>query len=401
MKFSNHFFIGLAVALVLVQIMGCGTSGSQKNQGSVATSGKAPTATPSQTSAESPGEWVLAYRETFDGLKLPKDPRWAENSLEEQDKYSDNGSYFRKKIQGFKVPRSFRISHSFGKDGWLTLESYTRDPSTHLLALAGVESDPGDADNKVLRITSLRHTDGTVVRPTNALPKEYRVCVRGGFADFGTGYMDSSNNGYEGNEDAGPWVSASALSDNGLYWLSILSDVPRPRNNVWIHHHRKAVIDSDNNSYPISEGGPSFTHIWDGKRFVQSGEHPVMMFVVDRENKSSVLDYDRAGQPFISFAAGRWNSEAEVKQIRAVDAYRERTWYDVCIEKTANSFRLTMTGDFRNGGQKTYDALIEGSRVFNFEGTPDYFMFGDPHVNYYRGLAYFDDIRLYVRPDSN
>jgi hypothetical protein len=27
-------------------------------------------------------------------------------------------------------------------------------------------------------------------------------------------------------------------------------------------------------------------------------------------------------------------------------------------------------------------------------GVPDFFMFGDPHNNYYRGSVYYDDIKL-------
>jgi hypothetical protein len=27
---------------------------------------------------------------------------------------------------------------------------------------------------------------------------------------------------------------------------------------------------------------------------------------------------------------------------------------------------------------------------------PDHFFFGDPHINYYEGIAEFDDLKLYV-----
>ena len=73
----------------------------------------------------------------------------------------------------------------------------------------------------------------------------------------------------------GPWWPADdATRQNGFYWLAILDHVPRPHNNTWIHHHRKVVVDSDNHYPPWME-------IWDGSRFVSSGEHPVMMFALD------------------------------------------------------------------------------------------------------------------------
>jgi hypothetical protein len=30
------------------------------------------------------------------------------------------------------------------------------------------------------------------------------------------------------------------------------------------------------------------------------------------------------------------------------------------------------------------------------EGIPDFFMFGDPHNNYYRGSVFYDDIKLEI-----
>lgn len=380
----KHF---LPVLIASLTLAGCAKDGPEIQRPS--TSESAPVA------ASAPPEWVLAYEENFEKSKLPRNVYWKENKLEEADPYSDDGEFFKKANPRFKAPFAYRISQPFSKNGWLTIESYTRDPETTFESMVSLSSDPLNRANNVLKITSPEHTDGTVVRPTNPLPSEYRVCVRAGFASFGTGKLiNNEHNGYAGDETDEPWGSDSSTNENGFYWLAILDSVPMPRNNVWIHHHRKAVIDSDNNTYPSESSNGSWSNIWNGTEFEQSGEHPVMMFVLDPNAPAS----ERTGRPFISLANGSWNSEAQDKQIRAADAYLDDTWYDVCIEKTKEHFRLTMAGDFRYGGKTVYDAAIDLAKTLNPEGTPDYFMFGDPHANYYEGSVYFDDIKLFVRP---
>jgi hypothetical protein len=342
--------------------------------------------------------WELLHRENFEKVSLPATAEWREEPYTEPGRYTDNGDYFREKNPAFKPPRAYRTHGTFGESGWLRYEAYTRNPDTELNALIAIDRDPSAPQKKALRLASPRHTDGIVVRPANPLPAEYRVCVRAGYVDYGTGHVESGTNGYEGSEKAEPWIDASSVNENGFYWLAILSEEPRPRNNVWIHHHRKVVIDSDNNSYP-PEG--SWSYIWDGKKFVRSGAHPVMMFALDKDHKNAVENYDRTGQPFISWAANQWNVEAETKQVRAADAYRDKTWYRVCIEKTREHYALFMSGDFEYGGETSYSAEIPRKRVFDPPGSPDYFMFGDPHANFYRGSAYIGSIELFRRSRSS
>jgi hypothetical protein len=58
-----------------------------------------------------------------------------------------------------------------------------------------------------------------------------------------------------GGECSEPWFNCDSTLQNGFYWLTILDEVPRPHNNIWIHHHRKVVIDSDNNKESWSKSG--------------------------------------------------------------------------------------------------------------------------------------------------
>jgi hypothetical protein len=202
-------------------------------------------------------------------------------------------------------------------------------------------------------------------------------------------------------------------TQNGFYWLAILDATPRPHNNTWIHHHRKVVMDSDNNY-------PAWTEIFDGRGFVTNGEHPVTMLALDGRGPRTAL----TGEPFIPFAGGAWQPSGT---IRAVDAYLDREWYDVSIERDGATFTLQISGRFRYGGQTTYRATIDAAAhcVWHFNrsaaedasgcvdasalpgvpgvpawpagGTwPDWFMFGDPHENFYAGEVYYDDVKLEV-----
>lgn len=364
-----------------------------------------------KASDAAPGGWELVYHEDFESLTLPA-ISWTADPVPDDGPFSDHGLFFQG--EGVTPPSAFRATQTIGKDGWLTVESYTRSASTQLVGgLLSVVADPAGGGNKVLRLRSIAHTDATVLRPTQALPPRYRVTVRVGYASFGTG---AGNNGYSsGNESAGPWRPGTAISDNGFYWLAVLDAPPRPHNNVWIHHHRKVVIDSDNHYPPWME-------VWNGSTFVNSGVHPVMMFALDGASTPSPW----VGHDFISWSAGAWQPSGE---IRAPDAYKEKTWYTAVIERDGANYTLRISGDFQYGGQASYGGTIDAANrcVFHYNRSaaeldagcvvntffsqlgashphwpagsayPDYFMFGDPHVNYYEGTVYYDDVKLEVK----
>ncbi|MFZ5893604.1 MAG: hypothetical protein ACOY0T_21255 [Myxococcota bacterium] len=358
------------------------------------------------------GGWVVAHIEDFSGASLGT-AAWSVDPIPDDGPFADNGAYFR--ARGVQPPKAFRLSQPFGDTNWLTLESYTRDAAVPVSDLASVVRDPAGGENRVLRIRSMKHTDASVVRPSAALPPRYRVSLRVGHASFGDGA--SANNGYDtGNEIAEPWLAASATSENGFYWLTILDAVPRPHNNVWIHHHRKVCIDSDNTT-------DGWMNIWNGASCEQSGTRPVMMFAIDGNSPGSV----NSGKAFRSYRGGRWSSD-----ICALDAYRDARWYSVSIERFDDRFTLSVAGDFVHGGQATYTGTIDAAKecVWHFNNAalpqghacedltyyaalganyphwpsgvayPDYFMFGDPHVNFYEGTVYYDDVKLEIWTDA-
>jgi len=352
--------------------------------------------------------WVVAEREDFQQTDVP-DAGWAADPLPDDGPFSDDGAYFR--ARGVVPPAGYRISAPLGADGWMRIESYTRSATRDFHDLAAVIADPADPANRVLRIASPAHTDGTVVRSSTPLPDRYRVSLRVGFAEFGDG--KPGLNGYSGGETAEPWSDADATGQNGFYWLTILDVQPRPHNNTWIHHHRKVVIDSDNNVPPWME-------MFERNAFRLDGQNPIMMFALDGRGVGS----EATGKPFLSWAAEQWQPSG---LIRAADGYLPQEWYRVSIERSDGVFTLEISGRFRFGGERTYRASIDAkaSCIWHFNRTadedastcvdesswpsvpgfpkwpagqtwPDWFMFGDPHTNYYLGQVLYDDVQLEV-----
>lgn len=395
----------VALALAAALLHGCG-GGSGTSSAPPADA--PPDAPPPGVPPAAPG-WAVVAEERFADA-LP-DGAFAPDPVPDDGPFSDAGVFFARR--GVVPPAAYRASVPFGAGGWLTLESYTRRGGARLSELAEVIADQADPANRVLRVTSREHTDATVVRPSRALGARYRISLRVGFAAFGDGRQGL--NGYTGGETAGPWwPDDDATRQNGFYWLTILDQLPRPHDNTWIHHHRKVVVDSDNHF-------PAWLEIWDGARFVWSGEHPVMMFALDGARPGD----ERTGPPFLSWSAGAWQPSGA---IRAVDAYLPDTWYRVAVERDGPRYTLEVSGQFRYGGEQTYRATIDAAAacVFHYpvdaaeaagaagcvdEGTfpsiapgfprwpaggawPDWFMFGDPHVNYYEGQVLYDDVVL-------
>ncbi len=131
-----------------------------------------------------------------------------------------------------------------------------------------------------------------------------------------------------------------------------------------------------------------------------------MMFALDGKGKND----PKTGKPFISFSNWKWQPSGDIK---AVDAYLPDQWYDVVIERDQESFTLKISGQFAHGGYRDCVATInirknhiwhhnrqpELTNCDNDTGQaaqfwPDYFFFGDPHINYY------DDIKLEVWRDE-
>jgi hypothetical protein len=336
-----------------------------------------------------------SYKENFESFPFHDIPTWRIDDAKYDGPYSESGEYFQQ--QNIVAPIASRNTIAIGNDDWLVAEIYTRTPDPILLDYLDVVADPDNLANKVLKISTPNHTDGVVLRSKKPLPPKYRISLKIGFANYGN---ESKLNGYnDGTERAEPWRDLSSVGHNGFYWLAILDKPPKPHNNIWIHHHRKFVIDS-----------------WNRKNFNNS------VNVIALDGKSET--HQAFGKKFISYVDNNWQHISDVP----MDYYLANEWYTVTFVRTALFYQFSITGNFKNGGLTTYKDKINIRKncVFHYNQTveelepacvdnrkqsflgkdffswpkdsayPEYFMLGEPHINYYEGNLLVDDITLEV-----
>jgi hypothetical protein len=379
----------------------------------------------------------LVRHETFDAPF--EEPAWTEDTYGPEspyhvDPFDEDGEFFRERggatfEQGLAKFRSFRKSFTYGEAGWLTVELYGRDSDKN-----GEPETGGHftSVNGKARLVSTRHYDAAILRSTDALPKRYRVEVTVSNISFGgkkngSWTSDGKTNGYDGDEVADPWrftdddkQPISAVNENGLYFLCITDYArPAPHNNVFIHHHRKVVMDTDNNQYD----GTSWSQVWDplAQRPVEDGSHYVSMIWLNGETFGS----EWTGNEFTSYTPGGFQTGPIF-----ADKYLDGEAYVFSVERDEERYTMSVTGKFHYGGQTTYRAsraFRDTPVVWHYnedaaeytppyhdetrsylgssystwpEGSayPDHFLMGDPHINFYEGSAEFDDLKLYLPP---
>ncbi len=399
-----------------------------------------PPPAPKASAAPAGVRWKLVHHETFDTpFAEPKawvEDRYGKDSPYHVDAYDEDGEFFRERggarfLEGLAAFRSFRKSYRHGEGGWLTVELYGRDSDKDGVPESGgrFTSEHGKA-----RLVSTRHYDAAILRSTDALPRRYRVEVTASNVAFG-GKTDGSFthdrkvNGYDGDEVAGPWffdpktlAPRPATTQNGVYFLCI-TDYPRPapHNNVFIHHHRKVVMDTDNND----DNGHAWSSVWDPKagRAVEDGDRYAGLFW---------LRGDDFGHPFFGNEFLSYTPAGFVEGTTFADKYLPGEAYVFSIERDGEAYTLSISGRFYHGGQTTYRASrpfrgppptwhynqtpdeapspgFDQERSYLGKTTstwpagsayPDYFFFGDPHINFYEGAAEFDDLKLYLPEDG-
>lgn len=390
----------------------------------------------------SPLRWRLVARETFD--RPFAEPVWLEDrhgddSPYHVDDFDDDGAFFRERggaafLSNLRSFRSFRASSTYGADGWLTLERYGRDSD-----LDGTPDSGGrlDAVGGKAVLTSRHHHDGVILRSTAPLPPRYRVEVTIGAISFGGARegqwaWGGKVNGYDGDELAGPWffredtgAPRRAYTQNGFYFLCITDYArPAPHNNIFIHHHRKVVMDTDNNESGPEPGATTrgtWSKVYDPvtRTAEPDGSRYVSMIWLDGERPG----HDWFGNDFVSYTPGGWQRGPVF-----VDKYLEGESYRFTIERDGERYTLSASGRFFHGGVTTYRAsrrfteppvtwhynqtaaelvppahdavrVIAGKAVHTWpagSAYPDHFLIGDPHINFYEGSAEIDDLELYV-----
>ena len=332
----------------------------------------------------------------FETFPIQVMPSWRANEEIYAGPFSEVGEYF--VDEGIVPPDSNRTTVPLGSDGWLVAEIYTRHASPILVDYIDVVPDPSDAANTVLRLASPDHTDGVILRTRDPLPVSYELSYRIGYMSFGG---DGPANGYDGGEQSGPWDTPDATDHNGFYWLAVMDTLPVPHNNRWSHHHRKFFIDT-----------------WNNRR----DEFGINIAGIDGTATSD----PRFGRDFIAYDGKHWRTG---EGIRPVDHYFSEEWYEVRLRKTETGYQFSISGRFRNQGHGTLSGELDALKTcpFHFrfgpsvsapareecaEGPrarvgnklfdpwpagpeyPDFFMIGDPHINYYEGSLLVDDFVL-------
>ena len=391
--------------------------------------------------------WRLVHHETFDAPFA--EPVWVEDRYGDDSRYhvdafDDDGAFFAERGGAVFAAnlgrfRSFRHSSRYGQDGWLTVELYGRDDDRD-----GVPETGGRfvSRNGVAHLISTRHTDGAILRSTRPLPRRYRVEVTVSNIAFG-GDRDGAwthggkQNGYDGDEIADPWMFRDgdptprpAVTQNGVYFLCITDYAePAPHNNVFIHHHRKVVMDTDNNHYAPEPGAmpaDAWSRVWNpvtGRGEVDGSRYVSMLWL-----DGSGFGHDWFGNRFVSYTPGGWKTGDD---LIFVDKYLDGEAYTFAIERDDDAYTLSVSGRFHHGGRTTYrgsrrfrDAPVtwhynqtpagyagEHDEVRTLGGRavhtwpagsayPDHFFVGDPHINFYEGTADFDDVKLYLPADE-
>lgn len=232
--------------------------------------------------ASARAKWTLRYAEDFSVAVDEAGTPWRqENYSDPYDTVLDDAGLWYQNDYGpawrgaFRSFATYRKEIVIGEDDWLTASLSARDWDRDGV----IEIPPklftlvrGGRNVVVLEVPD--HTGGVILRPTHALPPEYRIEFKLMTLDFG-GKRDGALayggriNGYastgcrtqhpwgEGSNTVG-WLGDASVpycewqgvregpfAYNGLHFLTIvdLAD-PAPRNNHFWHYHRKVLMDA-------------------------------------------------------------------------------------------------------------------------------------------------------------
>ncbi len=407
--------------------------------------------------------WQLVQSETFSTSASDAGTSWTKDvdgagGRYHVDGYDNDGAYF--DAMGGTAFRSqlstfgqYRKSVRLGSSGWLTAELAARDnnkdgkvdgaPSIRTVDLNG---------NPALLLSEPDHRGGVVLRSSDPLPAEYRVEMTlrtvefGGMRDGSWDYPDGRINGYSPNgcKTNFPWAPSGDFSrkqcdwhnvrtdSNGFYYLAI-TDYPRPapRNNVFIHTHRKVAIDSYNRYKYTGSGSVYCNPATRAYETYSSGTGNGINAIF---NTSGRRYANQPGTQYVMESeCGTRTSGAIVSQAEIRPELLPSEFYRFAIERVDGGYTMEMTGTFRHIGKATlryhrkfvqdgvpiwhynqradeYDGAYNATWTYTgsagtymHENTwpagsayPDYFMIGDPHTNFYEGRAHIDDIKLFV-----
>jgi hypothetical protein len=207
---------------------------------------------------------------------------------------------------------------------------------------------------------------------------------------------------------------------------------PAPHNNVFIHNHRKVGMDM----YNVSGGWASAYSVCNPAtgalmEYQDSTTNAINSIFFDGSRfRSPEIGYQQFVMP--TECGGSDPNASIVSAAELAPELMPNRSYSFAIERDAGGYTTEMSGPFRRIGQATlryrrdfvqdgvpiwhynqtaaeYDGRFNSTLTFNGpfgsytreqwpagSAYPDYFVIGDPHLNYYEGSATIDDLRLYV-----
>ena len=416
----------------------------------------------SEVAAEQ-SSWKLLHEETFDGnfdsdaVPWTRDPHgpkspWHVGPLDNDGEFfqCSGGDPFRRHLDSFHTCRK-RIP--FGRDGWLTLELAARDSDKdgkpdYSTSFKTKLLENGD---KVGHMVVEAHDGGLVLRSTKGLPSRYRieyelVTLDFGGSRYGSWTYDDKFNGYITNDvikTSHPWAwhGGDHISrpyeewydvqrHNGFYYLGIMDYLnAAPYNNVFIHTHRKAVIDSYTVYDSVSQNdicNPVTKEYYKGMdsnlNMLFFGPGYATQCTHMQETPCGIVYENDNGRTQV-VSAGQL-----LPELMPTKRYR------FAIERDESGYTLEAKGHFRYIGEYTHryhrNFIQDGRPIWHYNQTPeeydgsfdkpldyggpfgtyvmtnswpsdsaypDVFIIGDPHMNYYEGSASIDNLKLFVR----
>jgi hypothetical protein len=324
-------------------------------------------------------------------------------------------------------------------------------------SLTAVTVQPG---GRAAKIDEPSYDGGIIIRSTHPLPPRYRIEYTLRSIDFGgmrngEWEYNGRRNGYdlEGCKSNWPWKRSGDFAGpsspcnphfndvrnaNGYYFLAIVDyPDPAPHNNIFIHNHRKVGMDAYN-TYASGAKDYAVCNPKTGELYSYTGPESsynainAIFFAGDRWREPSI-GYNEF--MFETACGSFYPPDSEHVIVSAAEIQPElmpKETYTFAIERDETGYTLEMSGNFRHAGPMTlryHRGFIEDGRpIWHFnnrpeeydgrfnttltfsgpygrysveqwpEGSayPDFFILGDPHLNYYEGSAVIDDIKLYV-----
>jgi len=361
--------------------------------------------------------WQVVHHETFDERLVVDQAAWTKDphgaaSPWHVDDYDDDGDVwsalsgpdFQRALETFAV---FRKRVSFGEGGWLTAEVAAQDKDDD----GAPDSRPGlrsvllDDGEAAAKIHEPSWDAGVLIRPTQALPAQYRVEVTlrglafGGRRDGDLRY-DGKYNGYRPRpcRTSYPWTFRGALTgkgrcdypdvanQNGFYYLSVLDyATPAPHGNPGIHLRRKVIIDGYNSVAPWSRDSgvcnPETGRVTSLRRSSLNGVNAAFArgerFRPASNNVSNEYYFKTECGDFSGHQRfgpqqryGDLLSAAELRPELLPEAS-----YTFAVERDATGYTIEMSGPFRHIGSTTlryhHDFVEDGRPIWHYNQTQE------------------------------